>query len=174
MRALGFIPMVGLLLSGCAGYHVGPVKPAALTSIEKVSVSAFENDTLEPRIEVLMANSLIKQLHQDGTYKVTSEQDADAIIEGVIERIERFPARGVKNDFYQTSEYTLAVVAKIKATEKRTGRILMERSITGNSSFFVNGRNTRTADVNKDERQSLPLAAEDLASRAVSYLSEGW
>ncbi len=174
MRLLGLFPLLGLLFGGCAGYHVGPVKPTPMKSVHKIAVSTFKNETLEPRLEVLMANALIKQIQQDGTYRITSEQDADAILQGTLERIERGAARGARNDFFQTSEYNLGVVARIRATDKHTGRVLMERSAIGNSSFFVSGRNLRTADVNKDERQAIPLAAEDLATQMVSYLSEGW
>ena len=35
-------------------------------------------------------------------------------------------------------------------------------------AFFV------SADVTTDERQALPLATEDLATRLVTQLSEGW
>ena len=38
----------------------------------------------------------------------------------------------------------------------------------GTTSFFVG------EDVNTDERQALPLAAEELAQHLVSQLSEGW
>ena len=40
--------------------------------------------------------------------------------------------------------------------------------VVGNTSFFV------TSDVTTDERQALPLATEDLATRLVTQLSEGW
>jgi hypothetical protein len=58
------------------------------------------------------------------------------------------------------------------------------REASGNTSFFVGtgGSNeasaklsrTILADVTTDERQALPLAAEELATRLVSELSEGW
>ena len=38
----------------------------------------------------------------------------------------------------------------------------------GTTSFFVG------SDVVTDERQALPLATEELATRLVSQLSEGW
>ena len=40
--------------------------------------------------------------------------------------------------------------------------------VTGTTSFFVG------PDIITDERQALPLAAEELATRLVSQLSEGW
>jgi hypothetical protein len=67
----------------------------------------------------------------------------------------------------------------------RDGKMLgPQREATGTTSFFVgagginetNAILSRTilADVTTDERQALPLAAEELATRLVSELSEGW
>jgi hypothetical protein len=66
----------------------------------------------------------------------------------------------------------------------RDGKMLgPQREAAGNTSFFVgtgetNQPNTKLgtilADVTTDERQALPLAAEELATRLVSELSEGW
>ncbi len=182
MRVLGFLGALLLCFSGCAGYHIGPVKPAAMSQVRTIAVPSFKNSTLEPRLEVLVANALIRQLQQDGTYKITSERDADAIVEGSIERIERLPARGVRKenstpaDFYQTSEFTLNLVLNVKVVEKNSGKPLSSRNFSGQSSFFVSGANvnTRTANVNRDERQAIPQAAEHAAIQITSYLSEGW
>jgi hypothetical protein len=46
--------------------------------------------------------------------------------------------------------------------------------VSGKTSFFVSGSNALAADVNQDERQALPLAIEDAATRLVSQISEGW
>ena len=40
--------------------------------------------------------------------------------------------------------------------------------VVGTTSFFVG------TDVTTDERQALPLATEELATRLVTQLSEGW
>jgi len=56
----------------------------------------------------------------------------------------------------------------------KAGNELDARGVTGQTSFFVTGSNTIAADVNQDERQAIPLAAEDLAVRLVSQISEGW
>ena len=170
-----------VLLGGCAGYHLGPAKPVSMKEVHTLAVPAFKNMTLEPRVEVMLANCLIKQLQQDGTYKISSEADADAIVQGTLERIERTPSRGVQRDFYQTSEYTLSLLLNIKVVQRSTGKTLSERAVRGNSSFFVTSSNAmspeinaRVANVNRDERQAIPQAADDAAIRLTSYLSEGW
>ncbi len=57
---------------------------------------------------------------------------------------------------------------------RATGKEIDARTVNGTTSFFVSGSNTIAADVNQDERQAFPIAAEDLAIRLVSQLSEGW
>ncbi len=171
----------GVFLGGCAGYRLGPAKPASMKEVHTLAVPAFKNMTLEPRVEVMLANCVIKQLQQDGTYRISSENDSDAIVQGTLERIERTPSRGIQRDFYQTSEYTLSLVLRIKVIQRSTGKTISERELRGNSSFFVTSSNSmspqinsRVANVNRDERQAIPQAAEDAAIRLASYLSEGW
>ncbi|MDB6172103.1 MAG: hypothetical protein JWL59_1414 [Chthoniobacteraceae bacterium] len=163
-----------LLLSGCAGYHLGPVKPKLFTDIKKIAVQTFKNDTLEPRVEVLLANAIIKQIQQDGTYQVVDEKQADALFEGTLDSIVRKSARQVTGNVLQTREYTLTLRAHYRVINRASGAEIDHRTITGTTSFFVSGSNPTSADVNQDERQAIPIAAEDLAVRAVSQLSEGW
>jgi hypothetical protein len=160
--------------TGCAGYHIGPVKPKMYADIESIAVPSFKNDTLETRVEVLLADCVIKQIQQDGTYKIASEKDADAILECTLEQVARFPARFVIGNVLQTREYTLQLRVNYQLLNRRTGKVLNRRTASGSTSFFVNGSGRNAADVNQDERQALPLAAEDMAIRLVSELSEGW
>ncbi len=162
------------MLSGCAGYHAGPSKPAYMSDVKTIAIPSFKNQTLEPRMEVLFASTLAKQIQQDGTYKITREEEADAVLQGTVVRIERTPARGLRSNFFQTSEFNLTLTLEIKLTDRRDGRILTKRNITGKTTFFVSSSNPRTGDVNKDERQAIPLAAEDASVKTVDFLANGW
>jgi hypothetical protein len=174
MRLVIFLPLVALLLSGCAGYQIGPIKPKMMRGVSTIAVGSFKNDTLETRVEVLLANSIIKQIQQDGTYRIADERNADAILEGTLESIQRRPARSVRGNTLQTKEFNLFLRVRYRVIDRTTGRELDARTVTGQTSFFVTGSNTIAADVNQDERQALPIAAEDLAVRMVSQISEGW
>ena len=173
MRFAFLLPLAAVLLSGCAGYHVGPIKPKTMRDVKTIAVPSFKNDTLEPRVEVLFANAVIKQIQQDGTFQVVREADADAILEGTVEKILRRPSRSVRGNVLQTREYNLVTTIRFRVRD-RSGRILEERAVAGQSSFFVSGTDTLAADVNEDERQALPLVAEDAAVHLVSLISEGW
>jgi len=159
---------VFLLLTSCLGYHVGPVKPSVLRDIHAVAVPTFENKTLLPRIEVLITDSVIKQLQQDGTYRIANENNADAILKAEITDISRTPARSVRGNVLATTEFNLIMHVKYKL-ETPSGTVLMPSAeVVGTTSFFVG------TDVTTDERQALPLAAEELATHLVTQLSEGW
>jgi outer membrane lipopolysaccharide assembly protein LptE/RlpB len=165
---------VTFVFTGCAGYHAGPIKPTPMANVKTLAVQTFKNDTLEPRIEVLLASTVIKQLQQDGTYKIAREDAADAILEATLSEIERKPARSVRGNTLLSREYDLILRVRYRVVERTTGKELESRSVNGRTSFFVSGSNALAADVNQDERQALPIAAEDLATRLVSQISEGW
>jgi outer membrane lipopolysaccharide assembly protein LptE/RlpB len=174
MRFAVFLPLIAFFLAGCAGYHLGPVKPKYMTGISTVAVPSFKNDTLRARVEVLLANALIKQIQQDGTYKVTDGNDADVVIKGTLQQVTRSPSRSVFGNVLLTEEYNLILRCRFQVFKRATGVLLDEREVQGQTTFFVNGSENIAADVNSQERQALPLAAEDLMVRYVSLLSEGW
>jgi outer membrane lipopolysaccharide assembly protein LptE/RlpB len=169
--------LAALLCTSC-GYHVGPVKPTKLQDIRRICVKNFKNETLEPRMEAMLASAVIKQLQLDGTYEITNEARADAILQGTLMRIEKTPARAVRGNVLQSSEYLLTLTCNYILVTARTGKILDQRQIIGTTDFFVtagsSGSDLLTADSARDERQAIPLAVEDLATRLSSLLCEGW
>jgi hypothetical protein len=166
MKALA--ALLTLLLAGCAGYHIGPVQPKFMEGVRSIAVPTFKNETLEPRVEVLVADTVIRQIQQDGTYRVATIDQADAILDGKIIQIRRRSARSVRGNVIATREFNLTVELQFTVTRKSDKKVLADRSITGTTSFFVSG------DVQQDERQAIPLAVEDAAVRLVSLISEGW
>ncbi|HEY3663108.1 MAG TPA: LptE family protein [Chthoniobacterales bacterium] len=166
-----FLGAVFVLLSlgGCAGYHLGPIQPYALRNVHSIAVPTFENKTLLPRIAVLVTDTVIKQFQQDGTYRIASDETADAILKAEIVRINRSPARSVRGNVLATNEFNLTLRVRYTLVERGTGKPLAQPTeADGSTSFFVG------PDITSDERQALPLAAEELAIRLVSQLSEGW
>ncbi len=160
---------LSLSLSGCAGYRLGSVQPKVMAGIHTIAVPTFRNDTLLPRLEVLAADSVIKQIQQDGTYKITDSASADAVLQGDITEVRRHSARSVRGDVLASKEYTLTVTFSYTVIKRSTQEKLDKGTINGNTSFFVSGN-----DVNQDERQAIPLALEDAAVRLTSRISEGW
>jgi hypothetical protein len=164
-------------LTACLGYHIGPVKPYYLQDVHTIAVPTFENNTLIPRIEVLVTDTVIKQFQQDGTFKIASNENADVILKGEISRITRSPARSVAANVLATSEFNLVMRLRYKLVGRDGKLIGTPGEVSGSTSFFVENTSsisTTNGDVTTDERQALPLATEQLATRLVSQLSEGW
>jgi hypothetical protein len=172
------LSLLAALLCVSCGYHVGPVKPKKLEGVRRICVKNFRNLTLEPRMEAMLASAVIKQLQLDGTYQVTDESRADAILQGTLGRIERVPARVVRGNVLQSSEYRLTITCNYVLTGARSGTLLDQRAVSGTTNFFVtagsSGSDLLTADSAQDERQAIPLAVENLATRISSLISEGW
>ena len=168
MKKSGAAFVAALCLSGCLGYRIGPVKPNYLADIHTIAVPVFKNETLLPRIEVLVTDSVIKQFQQDGTFKIGNGDNADATLKAEISRITRSPARSVRGNVLATTEFNLAMRVKYHLVGRDGKTIGPPGEAQGTTSFFVG------TDVVTDERQALPLAAEELATRPVSQLSEGW
>lgn len=168
MKPFALSGIVALLLSGCAGYHLGPAKPYVMRDVHSIAVPTFKNLTVVPRIEVLVTGTLIKQFQQDGTFRITSAENADATLKAEIVRVTRSPARSVRGNVLATTEFNLSLSVHYTLIARDGKPLAGPADVGGGTSFFV------STDVTTDERQALPLATEDLAKRLVSQLSEGW
>jgi hypothetical protein len=165
-KALALL-LAAFLFDGCAGYKLGPATPAYLRNVHSIAVPTFTNNTLVPRIEVLVSNTVIKQFQQDGTFRIANADSADATLKAEIVSVGRAPARSVRGNVLSTTEFNLTMVVKYTLLG-RDKKALTAGGVSGSTSFFVG------SDVNTDEREALPLAAEELARHLVSQLSEGW
>lgn len=168
MKAIFTAALACFSLTGCLGYHVGPVKPYYLRDVHTIAVPTFKNHTLLPHIEVLVTDTVIKQLQQDGTFQIARGGDADATLTAEIIRINRFPARSVRGNVLATVEFALTMSVKYSVIGRDGTPLVGSAEASGATTFFV------SSDVTTDERQALPLATENLATRLVAQLSEGW
>lgn len=159
--------LIAAVLSGC-GYKLGEIRPTPMRSIRTLAVPSFKNRTYEPRVEVLMADTLIKTLQEDGTYTIVSEDRADAILECTLNQIERRSARSVQDNVLATAEFLLNIEVHYLVVDRVTGAILMRGRVRGESSFFSG------SDLQTVERQAIPLATKDMANRLTTEISEGW
>ena len=164
-----FAPLLlAFLLGGCGGYQLGPATPGYLRQIHTIAVPTFANSTLVPRIEVLVTSTVIKQFQQDGTFRIVNPDVADATLKCEIVGVNRSPARSVRGNVLSTTEFNVTMTVKYTLFG-RDGKVLGSPGAVGGSTSFFRG-----TDVATDERQGLPLAADELARHLVSQLSEGW
>ncbi|MGK0184796.1 MAG: outer membrane lipopolysaccharide assembly protein LptE/RlpB [Verrucomicrobiales bacterium] len=163
-----FLSVIVLMFTGCAGYRTGTTKPVQMQSVETLAVPVFKNLTLEPRSSVLITNMVVKQLHRDGTYRITAEEGADAILRGTIRQMERRQLRSAKFNTLRSRELNLRIFVDYVVEEPGTGLILAEGSVQGDTNVFID-RNFQLSD-----RQGIEDATRDLSRKLVARISEGW
>ena len=155
------------LLGGC-GYKLGEIRPTPMRSVRNLAVPTFKNKTYEPRVEVLLADTLIKTLQEDGTYTIVSEDNAEAILNCTLTRIERSSLRSVQNNVLATAEFGLRLDIAYQVSDRVTGNILKKGRVNGDTSFFSN------TDLQTAERQAIPVAARNAAVKLTTEVAEGW
>lgn len=163
-----FVAPLCLLLSGCAGYSLGGQKPAHLRKITKIAVPTFENLTLEPRLAVLVTNAIIKQMQNHGSYQIVAKRDAEAVLEGKIQRITRSQFRSDRNNILRSSQIMAALSSTYVIKDAASGVVLHNGTATGDSYIILD------ANLQLSETQLLEDAAQRLAYNLADQVSEGW
>ncbi len=153
------------LLGGCA-YRVGPTN-GERAGVRSVQVTPFANKTIEPRLVEVVSLALREHLQQDGTYRLNTGRDGDIIVSGTIVGFERHSLSFRSRDVVTPRDYRLTITAQVTARERATGKVLMDRKVSGYSDIRVG------PDLASAERQALPLVAADLARNTTALLVDG-
>jgi hypothetical protein len=151
---------------GCAGYRLGPSNGLAAGE-RTIFVKPFANQTMEPRLGEPVTHALRKTLQQDGTFRLNTDGDADVVVTGAVTRFSRSPLSYQPTDLVSVQDYFLSLTARVTAVERATGKVLLDREITGATTVRVG------TDLNSAERQATPLLAQDLARRITALLTDG-
>lgn len=169
MRAALFAALPALFLASCAGYRLGGVKPASLASVKTIAVPMVANETLHPRAEALATSAISSALTQDGTYKLGTSDNADAVLEAKLVKIDYSSIRGSRLDTLLPEELRNKVQIRwvlVDAADR--SKTLASGTSNGESQLFVDS-NLQTARNN-----ALPDALERAAQDVVSSLANGY
>ena len=158
--------MLGLWCAGCAGYHLGPSNGLA-AGAQSIQVLPFHNRTPEPRLGETVTHLLRKQLQQDGTYRLSTREPADILVTGSLRKYDRHGVTFERGDVITPRDYTVDVTAHVRAVHRASGRVLLDRDVTGHTTLRVG------LDLASAERQALPVLAEDLARNITALLVDG-
>ena len=158
------------MLPGCAGYTLGPVKPSYLKDVKTLSIPVAGSEDLAPHVESLLTTTIIKEFQRDGTFRIAPMGAGDATLLVTLEAIQLTPVRSVPGNVLQASEFVMSLKIRYELRQGGgdRGRVLDGGHISGEASFFV------STDLQQDQRQAFPRAAEQAAQHLVSQLSEGF
>jgi hypothetical protein len=155
-----------VLVSGCAGYRLGPSN-GEVAGAKSVRVDLFQNETYEPRLTEAVGTALRRTMQQDGTYRLSTHGDADIVVSGTIIKYQRSGISFDPRDVITPRDFQITMLAKVRAVERATGRVMLDREVGGRTTIRIG------PDLTSAERQGLPVLAEDLARNVTSLVVDG-
>ncbi len=155
-----------LLVTGCAGYQLGPTGGRTAGS-QSLEIAPFTNETKEARVLDPLTTALRRRTQEDGTFKLATQNDGDILLTGIVTDYRRRELSFQSTDIVTVRDYLLVMTVHAVARDRSTGRILMDRSVTGKTTVRV------ADDLVSAERQSMPLVADDLARNLIGILADG-
>ncbi|HSH94726.1 MAG TPA: LptE family protein [Roseimicrobium sp.] len=163
---LALLATLCALLTGCASYKLGPTGDIQ-AGARSVTVEAFRNDTIEPRLIEYISQSLRKAVQRDGTFKLDTHNTGDLVISGVISQYQRTGVGFQPSDVLTVRDYSLNMTAHVTVKERSTGRIVVQKDFVGRATIRAG------SDLSSAERQAAPLLAEDMARKISDHLADG-
>jgi hypothetical protein len=158
-----------LCLGSCAGYKLGGIKPASLAGVETIAVPMFSNGTQHPRANALATSAVTNAIVQEGTYRIGTADQADAVLVGEVSAINYRAIRGTRIDSLFPEELANTVILQWTLKDARDPtKVLASGSSRGESQLFVSS-NLQTARNN-----ALPEALERAGEALVSTLANGY
>lgn len=169
MKTISLLVVASFLLASCAGYHVGPRKPPSLEKVNTISVSVFENDTLHPRVGAMATSAVASAVTLDGTYKIVSASEADAVLEGTVRRIRYDSIRSRRFNSLRPEELNNTVVLGwVLRDAKDSTKVLASGTSEGSSQLFV------ASNLQAARHSALPEATERAGEALVSKIANGY
>jgi hypothetical protein len=166
-RALPFLLCLPVIfLTACAGYHLGPAN-GVVPGEKSLEIFPINNQTLEPRLGDAVTQALRERIQTDATYQLKTRGGSDVVLTGTLKRYYRESLSFLNTDVATAVNYRVGLVAHVVARETGSGKVLLDKDITGFTLINV-GTDLASAD-----RQALSLLADDLARNITVALTEG-
>jgi len=154
------------ILISCAGYIPAPqILPP---HIKKIALPAFENKTIYYGIEEKFTLRVVEEFLRDGRLEITPEENADALLKGVITRYVLQPLT-YSADLVVVEEYKLWVIFDLALYEKDKDEPLWEeKNLEGVYRFFAPTSNRPGAVTEEEAREMLwDILARDILRRTI-------
>ncbi|MCX6639885.1 MAG: LptE family protein [bacterium] len=155
-------------LSGCFRYSFSGAVPS---HIKTVALPLFENKTAEYGISEEITDKLTLAFQKDNTLKISSEQDADAILRGVLVKIDDVPytysGTGTGQNF-DIGEYKLSLTVSLEYYDQMKNEVIWKKDL---SSWGTYNHQTGSPD---ERTQGFEQAIDKLTQDIVNLTISGW
>jgi hypothetical protein len=152
-------------LAGCLGYRVGSSLPPG---IQTLSVPTFANLSSEPLVEIDATRATIAEFQKNGNLSIAETANADVLLKVTILSLKTEPISYERDNTKTPSEYRLVIKASLGLTNRKDGKTMLERTVSGDTVFEPG------SDLNSAKRSAMPKAAQSLAHSIVKGVVEFW
>lgn len=166
LKSISIVCLSLSLLQGCVGYKLGTMLP---DDIKSVYIPTFINETGEPFLENETTKAVLREIQTDGSLILAKEGEADSILEVTLTSYDLNPLVYEQTNRTRASQYRATIIAGIKFTRVRDGKVIAQRSrVKGDAVFDFSG------DLTTTKRNAQPAVADDLAHDIVEIIVEAW
>lgn len=156
-----FLSAVSVLsLFGCGIYSFSP---GGKSAIKTISVTQFENRTIESGLSARMTDLVVDALIADGTLKVVSAGDADAVLTGVLTSYAR--EAYTYDEFDNVTQYVVKLVFDVILQKGGSDEELWKET------FYSEG--IYSADTEAEE-EGQAKAADKLVVDVINRTTKSW
>lgn len=154
-----------LLFSACSLplYTMGGLKPADMQEMQTFRVEMFANHCSQPTAGMLLTTALTDSMQRDGTYRLASVSQADFTVSGEVTHLSRESLLTDAKDSYLSREVGLTLHVRYTVRNARTGAVVREGTVQGESSYFSDMSNVQSS-LNSALSYAARRAAENITN----------
>ena len=169
-RCVRFILAIFLLATSGCGYTLeGTKRPESIGNARTINISVFRDETNEPNLGFLMAQTTRDKFLNDGRLQIVNSSAADLVLNAVVREYRLDPIGFTSSD--QAKRYRVVIKTAVRLRNLRTGRDILKQEIDTNSEFDVESSVTSSAS-NREATNT--KAAEFFATELISLVLEGF
>ncbi|MFZ5433823.1 MAG: LptE family protein [Calditrichota bacterium] len=127
--------IAAVLLCGCTYSFRGQTAG----NIKTISIPTFENETAEFGIAERVTDELVRGFQRDGTLRITTTDQADAVLVGRITRIEDLPYTARGGEAVTVEEYRFAISCAIDLVNSQTQEPIWSQGFSSWSIYAYDG-----------------------------------
>lgn len=162
--------LISISVTSCQHYQPGLSENLPFKTLY---IKPVDNNSYAPQAQALLTENLIKSFLIDGSIKIVSEHQADAILEVTISDYERSLFASQSDDTVRARSFSLHLTAQASLYDKQKGyhyfenRRFVAREVT--SSETEDGSSLPQA-----EYQTLPILTRELAKKIKDGVISIW
>jgi len=160
MKVFALLVLTMLLSSGCGVYSF---RPSGKSAISSLAVQRFQNESAELGLTDRITDLVIDAFIADGSIKIVTHENAEALLEGVLVGYSRKPRSFDEND--QVQEYAVTMRFEIKLKNPSDDTEIWQETISEIGIYAV---------ISETEETGQNKAIELLVQAIINRTTKSW